>query len=110
MNRQLTGVMADLHFSPTEKAKQNLLKENKQADRIFVKGNAAIDALQTTVDSEYTSPIIDEVGSKRLVLMTAHRRENLGSSMEQMHRAIKRLVVTHDDIQVVDPVHPHPVV
>src|SRR5690625_6608978 len=84
MNRQLTGVMADLHFSPTEKAKQNLLKENKQADRIFVTGNTAIDALQTTVDSEYTSPIIDEIGSKRLVLMTAHRRENIGSNMEQM--------------------------
>ncbi|HLR40857.1 MAG TPA: UDP-N-acetylglucosamine 2-epimerase (non-hydrolyzing) [Virgibacillus sp.] len=110
MNRQLTGVMADLHFSPTEKAKQNLLKENKQADRIFVTGNTAIDALQTTVDSEYTSPIIDEIGSKRLVLMTAHRRENLGSNMEQMFRAIKRLVETHDDIQVVYPVHLNPVV
>jgi len=110
MNRQLTGVMADLHFSPTEKAKQNLLKENKQADRIFVTGNTAIDALQTTVDSEYTSPILDEIGSKRLVLMTAHRRENLGSNMEQMFRAIKRLVETHDDIQVVYPVHLNPVV
>jgi len=110
MNRQLTGVMADLHFSPTEKAKQNLLKENKQAERIFVTGNTAIDALRTTVDSEYTSPIIDEIGSKRLVLMTAHRRENLGSNMEQMFRAIKRLVETHDDIQVVYPVHLNPVV
>src|SRR5690625_3477385 len=110
MNRQLTGVMADLHFSPTEKAKQNLLKENKQADRIFVTGNTAIDALRTTVDSEYTSPIIDEIGSKRLVLMTAHRRENLGFNMKQMFRAIKRLVETHDDIQVVYPVHLNPVV
>ncbi|RDW20543.1 non-hydrolyzing UDP-N-acetylglucosamine 2-epimerase [Oceanobacillus chungangensis] len=110
MNRQLTGVMADLHFSPTEKSKQNLLDENKPADRIYVTGNTAIDALKTTVNKDYSSPIIDELGDKRLVLMTAHRRENLGSNMQQMFRAIKRLVETHDDIQVVYPVHLNPVV
>ncbi|PAV31363.1 UDP-N-acetylglucosamine 2-epimerase (non-hydrolyzing) [Virgibacillus profundi] len=110
MNRQLTGVMADLHFSPTEKSKQNLLDENKPADRISVTGNTAIDALKTTVDEAYSSPIIDALGDKRLVLMTAHRRENLGSNMQQMFRAIKRLVETHDDIQVIYPVHLNPVV
>lgn len=110
MNRQLTGVMADLHFSPTEKSKQNLLNENKPAERISVTGNTAIDALKTTVDTSYSSPTLDELGDKRLVLMTAHRRENLGSNMEQMFRAIKRLVETHDDIQVIYPVHLNPVV
>ncbi|ASN04064.1 non-hydrolyzing UDP-N-acetylglucosamine 2-epimerase [Virgibacillus necropolis] len=110
MNRQLTGVMADLHFSPTEKSKQNLLNENKPEDRIFVTGNTAIDALKTTVDASYSSPILDEIGDKRLVLMTAHRRENLGNNMKQMFRAIKRLVEIHDDVQVIYPVHLNPVV
>ncbi|MFD2131555.1 non-hydrolyzing UDP-N-acetylglucosamine 2-epimerase [Pseudogracilibacillus auburnensis] len=110
MNRQLTGVMADLHFSPTEKSKQNLLNENKPEDRIFVTGNTAIDALKTTVDKAYTHPILNKIGNDRLVLMTAHRRENLGENMHQMFRAIKRLVETHNDIHVVYPVHLNPVV
>lgn len=110
MNRQLTGVVADLHFAPTEKSRQNLLDENKPADRIIVTGNTAIDALKTTVNESYASPILDELGDKRLVLMTAHRRENVGSNMKQMFRAIRRLVETHDDIQVVYPVHLNPVV
>lgn len=111
MNRQLTGIMADLHFAPTEKSRQNLLDENKLAERIFVTGNTAIDALKTTVDEAYASPIMDRLDSgKRLVLMTAHRRENLGNNMQQMFRAIKRLVETHDDIHVIYPVHLNPVV
>ncbi|WP_010099445.1 non-hydrolyzing UDP-N-acetylglucosamine 2-epimerase [Ornithinibacillus scapharcae] len=110
MNRQLTGVMADLHFSPTEKSKQNLLDENKPEDRIYVTGNTAIDALKTTVDDNYSHPILDEINGKRLVLMTAHRRENLGENMQQMFRAIKRLVEEHQDIHVVYPVHLNPVV
>ncbi|MBD1221482.1 UDP-N-acetylglucosamine 2-epimerase (non-hydrolyzing) [Virgibacillus halodenitrificans] len=110
MNRQLTGVMADLHFSPTEKSKQNLLSENKAESQIVVTGNTAIDALKTTVDEAYSSPVLDAVGDKRLVIMTAHRRENLGNNMQQMFRAIKRLVEEHDDIQVIYPVHLNPVV
>ncbi len=110
MNRQLTGVMADLHFSPTEKSKQNLLDENKPEDRIYVTGNTAIDALKTTVDPSYTSSILEGLNGKRLVLMTAHRRENQGTNMQQMFRAIKRLVEKHQDIQVVYPVHLNPVV
>lgn len=110
MNRQLTGVIADLHFSPTEKSKQNLLNENKHEDRIFITGNTAIDALATTVSSSYSHPLLTEIGDKRLVLLTAHRRENLGKNMEQMFRAIKRLVEKHDDIVVVYPVHLNPVV
>ena len=110
MNRQLTGVMADLHLSPTEKSTQNLLNENKDEKTIFVTGNTAIDALSTTVSEEYAHPILEKVGDKRLVLMTAHRRENLGENMKQMFRAIKRLVDNHDDIHVVYPVHLNPVV
>src|SRR5690625_343475 len=108
MNRQLTGVMADFHFAPTEKAKQNLLEENKDSKRIFVTGNTVIDALKTTVDQSYTHPLLEKIGKKRLVLMTAHRRENLGKNMGQMVRAIRRLVTTHDDIHVVYPVHLNP--
>ena len=110
MNRQLTGVLADLHFSPTEQAKQNLLNENKVADQIYVTGNTAIDALQTTVSETYTHPLLEGLGEKRLVLLTAHRRENVGVNMEQMFRAIKRLVETHEDIQVIYPVHLNPLV
>lgn len=110
MNRQLTGVMADLHFSPTEMSKQNLLNEMKPADRISVTGNTVIDALDTTVNEYYSNPILDAIGDKRLVLVTAHRRENLGENMKQMFRAIKRLVEEHDDIHVIYPVHLNPVV
>lgn len=110
MNRQLTGVMADLHFSPTEKSKQNLLDENKPEERIYVTGNTAIDALKTTVSESYSHPILAALNGKRLVLMTAHRRENLGENMQQMFRAIKRLVEAHQDIHVVYPVHLNPVV
>jgi len=110
MNRQLTGVMSDLHFSPTDMSKQNLLNEGKSEERIFVTGNTAIDALKTTVDADYSSPIIDRTAGKRLILMTAHRRENLGGNMEQMFRAIKRLVEEHEDTHVIYPVHLNPVV
>ncbi|MFC7062253.1 non-hydrolyzing UDP-N-acetylglucosamine 2-epimerase [Halobacillus seohaensis] len=110
VNRQLTGVMADLHFAPTNKSRDNLLAENKPKDSIFVTGNTAIDALKTTVNSEYTSGVLDSIGDKRLVLMTAHRRENLGNNMKQMFRAIKRLVETHEDVHVIYPVHLNPVV
>jgi UDP-N-acetylglucosamine 2-epimerase (non-hydrolysing) len=110
MNRQLTGVMADLHFAPTEKSAQNLLNENKKEDGIFITGNTAIDALKTTVKDEYKHEVLDKLGDDRLVLLTAHRRENLGQPMRNMFRAIKRLVEEHDDIQVVYPVHLNPAV
>lgn len=110
MNRQLTTVMADLHFSPTEKSQENLLNENVDPETIVVTGNTAIDALKTTVSKDYASPVLDAIGDKRLVLVTAHRRENLGENMKQMFRAIKRLVETHDDVHVIYPVHLNPVV
>ncbi|QKE74994.1 UDP-N-acetylglucosamine 2-epimerase (non-hydrolyzing) [Arthrobacter citreus] len=110
MNRQLTGVMTDFHFAPTTKSAQNLLAENKKEETIFITGNTAIDALKTTVKEEYAHPVLDQIGNDRLVLMTAHRRENLGEPMRNMFKAIKRLVEKHEDIQVVYPVHMNPVV
>uniref|UniRef100_UPI001F56C456 non-hydrolyzing UDP-N-acetylglucosamine 2-epimerase n=1 Tax=Bacillus cereus group sp. BfR-BA-01379 TaxID=2920323 RepID=UPI001F56C456 len=109
MNRQLTGVMADFHFSPTAKSATNLQKENKDESRIFITGNTAIDALKTTVKETYSHPVLEKLGNDRLVLMTAHRRENLGEPMRNMFRAIKRLVDKHEDVQVVYPVHMNPV-
>jgi UDP-N-acetylglucosamine 2-epimerase (non-hydrolysing) len=110
MNRQLTGVMADLHFAPTAMSAENLLKENKSNENIFVTGNTAIDALKTTVKNEYQHDVLDKIGSDRLILLTAHRRENLGEPMRNMFRAIKRIVEEQPDVQVVYPVHLNPVV
>jgi len=110
MNRQLTGVLTDLHFAPTEKSKQNLLTENKSEESIYVTGNTAIDALATTVKETYSHPVLDALGGDKLLLLTAHRRENLGEPMRQMFKAIKRLVEEHDDLQVVYPVHLNPAV
>lgn len=110
MNRQLTGVMADLHFAPTSKSAQNLLQENKDKENIFITGNTAIDALKTTVKDTYQHEVLDKLGNDRLILMTAHRRENLGEPMRNMFRAIKRIVDEQQDVQVVYPVHLNPVV
>jgi UDP-N-acetylglucosamine 2-epimerase (non-hydrolysing) len=110
MNRQLTGIMADLHFSPTAKSAENLLNENKPTENIFITGNTAIDALKTTVKDEYHHEVLEKVGDDRLVLLTAHRRENLGEPMRNMFKAIKRLVEEQNDIQVVYPVHLNPAV
>ncbi|MFH4294058.1 UDP-N-acetylglucosamine 2-epimerase, partial [Acinetobacter baumannii] len=86
------------------KSATNLQKENKDESRIFITGNTAIDALQTTVKETYSHPVLEKLGNDRLVLMTAHRRENLGEPMRNMFRAIKRLVDKHEDVQVVYPV------
>jgi UDP-N-acetylglucosamine 2-epimerase (non-hydrolysing) len=110
MNRQLTGVISDLNFAPTETAAQNLLNENKPGDSIYVTGNTAIDALKTTVKDNYSHEVLEKLGDDRLILLTAHRRENLGDPMRNMFRAIKRLVNEHDDVQVVYPVHLNPAV
>ncbi|MFX3630341.1 MAG: non-hydrolyzing UDP-N-acetylglucosamine 2-epimerase [Ectobacillus sp.] len=110
MNRQLTGVLADLHFAPTPKSADNLRNENKREDAIYITGNTAIDALKTTVKESYSHPILDQIGNRRLILLTAHRRENLGEPMRNMFRAIRRLVEMYDDVEVVYPVHMNPVV
>lgn len=110
MNRQLTGVIADLHFSPTEKSAQNLINEGKDESRISITGNTAIDALHTTVREEYTHPILEKIGEDKMILLTAHRRENLGEPMRNMFRAINRLLEKYDDIQIVYPMHMNPAV
>lgn len=110
MNRQLTGVMADLHFSPTTMAADNLRRENKQEESIFITGNTAIDALKTTVKEEYHHEVLSSLRDDRLILLTAHRRENLGEPMRNMFRAVKRIVDEQKDVQVVYPVHLNPVV
>ncbi|WP_404322675.1 UDP-N-acetylglucosamine 2-epimerase (non-hydrolyzing) [Cytobacillus firmus] len=110
VNRQITGVIADLHFAPTDKSSNNLLQENKKEDSIYVTGNTAIDALKTTVTSDYSHEVLNKLGSDRMILLTAHRRENLGDPMRNMFRAIKRLVTDYNDVQVVYPVHLNPAV
>lgn len=110
MNRQLTGVMADLHFAPTEGAAENLRRENKPEEAIYITGNTAIDALKTTVRDDYTHPVLERVAGRKMVLMTAHRRENLGEPMRRIFRAVRRLVDEHGDIAVVYPVHLNPAV
>lgn len=110
MNRQLTGVLADLHFSPTEVSKKNLLDENKDPETIFVTGNTAIDALKTTVSDSYEHPVLTAIGDDRIILLTAHRRENIGEPMRHMFRAIKRILAEHEDVQVIYPVHMNPAV
>lgn len=109
-NRQLTGVLTDLHFAPTRQAAKHLLAENKAEDAIFITGNTAIDALKTTVSESYEHEILTKVGNSRLILLTAHRRENLGQPMRNIFKAVHRLVEAHPDVQVVYPVHLNPAV
>ncbi|MBO4815545.1 MAG: UDP-N-acetylglucosamine 2-epimerase (non-hydrolyzing) [Clostridia bacterium] len=108
MNRQIVGVLADMHFAPTEKSKQSLLSEGKREENIFVTGNTAIDALKTTVNPNYKHELFDWIGNDRLILLTAHRRENLGEPMRGMFKAIKRIVDETPDVKVVYPVHLNP--
>lgn len=112
-NRQLTGVLSNVNFAPTETARENLLKENKKDDSIFVVGNTVIDALLATVKKDYRfeDPEIEEIEEhKRVILVTTHRRENLGDPMRHVYRALKRLVEAVPDTEVVFPVHRNPLV
>ena len=110
VNRQITGVIADMHFAPTEISKNNLLQEGKKECSIYVTGNTAIDALKTTVKEDYYNEIFEKIGSDRMIMLTAHRRENLGEPMKNMFRAIKRITEEFDDVQVVYPIHLNPLV
>ncbi len=112
MNRKLTGAIADMHFAPTSTSKKNLLRENIVEKNILVTGNTVIDALQTTVRSDYH--FADEDFNKvfaaghRLILMTTHRRENLGEPMRHVYRALKSVLETHEDVEAIFPVHKNP--
>lgn len=109
-NRQAVDIVARYYFTPTEVSKGNLLREGKDPQRIFVTGNTGIDALKTTIRSDYTHPELLWAKGSRLILVTAHRRENLGLPMHNMFRAIRRIVDEHADVRAVYPIHLNPIV
>lgn len=109
-NRQATSIITAFHFAPTELSKQNLLNEGKKAESVFVTGNTAIDALKTTVRQDYHHPELEWAKGSRLIMLTAHRRENLGEPMYHMFRAIRRIVDETQDVRVIYPIHMNPVV
>ncbi|MCI5732423.1 MAG: UDP-N-acetylglucosamine 2-epimerase (non-hydrolyzing), partial [Tenericutes bacterium] len=108
MNRQMVDCMTDMYFAPTELSKENLLKQNIDESKIYVTGNTAIDAMKTTVSKEYKNDIFNWIGNDRMILLTAHRRENLGDPMRNIFRAIRRIVDEIDDVKVVYPIHMNP--
>ena len=109
-NRQVVGIISNYNFAPTEKAKENLIKEGKKKESIYVTGNTAIDALKTTVKKEYYHSELEWAKGSRLILITAHRRENLGEPMKAMFRAILRVLKEHPDVKAIYPIHMNPVV
>ncbi len=109
-NRQAVGIISQYHFAPTELSKQNLLNEGKKAETIYVTGNTAIDALKTTVRPDYVHPELTWAAGSRLIMITAHRRENLGEPMKNMFRAIRRVMNEHPDVKAIYPIHMNPVV
>ena len=108
MNRQLTDVLSDIYFAPTVESKQNLLRENHSEKNIFITGNTAIDAMKYTIDKEYKNEILSENKDKKIILVTMHRRENLGSPMVSVFKAINRLIEKFEDIVVIFPIHKNP--
>lgn len=109
-NREAVSIIAKYNFAPTEISRNNLIKEGKDPSNIYVTGNTAIDALDTTVSKNYHNKELDWVGNNRLVLLTAHRRENLGQPMYHMFKAIKRIVDETPDVRVIYPIHMNPLV
>lgn len=109
-NRQAVSIISRFNFAPTEQARQNLLREGKRADSIYVTGNTAIDAMKTTIRQDYTHPELEWAKDSRLILITAHRRENLGEPMHNMFRAIRRVMEEHQDVKAIYPIHMNPVV
>ena len=109
-NRQAVSIISQYNFAPTELSKNNLMKEGKKEETIYVTGNTAIDALKTTVRNDYQHPELDWVGDNRLIMITAHRRENLGEPMKNMFRAIRRVMDEHPDVKAIYPIHMNPVV
>lgn len=109
-NRQMVGNLAELHFTPTMQSLKNLLQENKDPEKIYVTGNTAIDALKTTVKKEYDSPALQWAGDHRILLLTAHRRENWGAPLKRVFTAVNRLTERYPDIRVIYPCHMNPTV
>ena len=109
-NRQAVSVIAKYNFAPTELSRENLLREGRKPESIYVTGNTAIDALKTTVREDYTHPELEWAAGSRLIMITAHRRENLGEPMHRMFRAIRRIIEEHPDVRAIYPIHMNPVV
>lgn len=109
-NRQAVSVIAKYNFAPTELSRENLLREGRKPESIYVTGNTAIDALKTTVRADYTHPELEWAAGSRLIMITAHRRENLGEPMHRMFRAIRRIIEEHPDVRAIYPIHMNPVV
>lgn len=109
-NRQAVSIVSEYNFAPTENAKANLLREGRDGSKIYVTGNTGIDALKTTVRDDYTHPELEWAAGSRLILITAHRRENLGEPMHHMFRAIRRVMDEHPDVRAIYPIHMNPVV
>lgn len=109
-NRQAVSIISSYNFAPTEKSKQNLINEGKKESSIYVTGNTAIDALKTTIKDNYIHPELDWARGSRLILLTAHRRENLGEPMHHMFRAIRKIIEEHRDVKVIYPIHMNPLV
>ena len=109
-NRQAVSVIARYNFAPTELSRENLLREGRKPESIYVTGNTAIDALKTTVRADYTHPELEWAAGSRLIMITAHRRENLGEPMHRMFRAIRRIIEEHPDVRTIYPIHMNPVV
>ena len=109
-NRQAVGIISRYNFAPTELSRQNLLREGKLPDSVYVTGNTVIDALKTTVRAGYTHPELEWASDSRLILITAHRRENLGENMRNMFRAIRRVMDEHSDVKAIYPIHMNPAV
>ena len=109
-NRQAVSIVANYHFSPTQAARENLLREGKDPSKIYVTGNTAIDALKTTIRRDYSHPVLDWCGENKMIVLTAHRRENLGEPMHHMFFAIKRIVDEMPNIRVIYPIHMNPIV
>ena len=108
MNRQMVDRMSDMFFAPTEISKNNLLKEDIPKEKIYITGNTAIDAMKYTVNKDYSNELFDWIGEDKFILLTAHRRENLGEPMYNIFRAIKRIVDENKDVKVIYPIHMNP--
>ncbi len=109
-NRQAVSIISEYNFAPTQLSKDNLIKEGKTPEKIYITGNTAIDALKTTVKNEYTHPELEWAKDSKLIMITAHRRENLGKPMHNMFRAIRRVMDEHSDVKAIYPIHMNPVV
>ncbi len=109
-NRQAVSIISKFNFAPTELSKKNLITEGKDKSTIYVTGNTAIDALKTTVREDYYHPEFDWIGNSKLIMITAHRRENLGEPMRNMFKAIKRVINEHPDVKAIYPIHMNPIV